>query len=31
MNYAQSAAAIHRIDTSDVTIAGEFHVLNHWR
>ena len=31
MNHAQIAAAIRRLDTSGVTIAGEFHVLNHWR
>jgi len=31
MNHAQIAAAIRRIDTSGVTIAGDFHVLNHWR
>ena len=31
MNHAQIAAAIRRVDTSGVTIAGEFHVLNHWR
>ena len=25
------AHAIRRVDTSGVTIAGGFHVLNHWR
>ena len=29
MNHAQIAAAIRRVDTAGVTIAGEFHVLNH--
>ena len=31
MNHAQIAAAIRRLETSGVTIAGDFHVLNHWR
>jgi hypothetical protein len=31
MNHAQIATAIRRLDISGVTIAGEFHVLNHWR
>jgi len=31
MNHTQIAAAIRRVDTSGVTVAGEFHVLNHWR
>jgi hypothetical protein len=31
MNHAQIAAAIRRLETLRVTIAGEFHVLNHWR
>ncbi|MGB6450233.1 MAG: DUF5615 family PIN-like protein [Steroidobacteraceae bacterium] len=31
MNRARIAAAIRRLETSGVTIAREFHVLNHWR
>jgi predicted nuclease of predicted toxin-antitoxin system len=31
MNHAQIAAAIRRLETLRVTIAGDFHVLNHWR
>jgi hypothetical protein len=31
MNHAQIAAAIRRLETSGVTIAGDFHVLSHWR
>ncbi len=31
MNHAQIAAAIRRLEISGVTIAGDFHVLNHWR
>lgn len=31
MNHAQIALAVRRLETSDVTIAGGFHVLNHWR
>lgn len=31
MNYAQIAGAIRRLETLQVTIAGDFHVLNHWR
>lgn len=31
MNHAQIASAIRRLETSGVTIAGDFHVLNHWR
>jgi len=31
MNHAQIAAAIRRLETSGVTIAGDFHVLNYWR
>ncbi len=31
MNHAQIAAAIRRLELSAVTIAGHFHVLNHWR
>ena len=31
MNHTQIAAAIRRVDTSGLTIAGEFHVLNHCR
>ena len=31
MNHTQIAAAIRRVDTAGVTIAGEFHILNHWR
>lgn len=30
MNHAQIAAAIRRLETSGVTVAGDFHVLNHW-
>ena len=28
MNHAQIAMAIRRLETSSVTIAGDFHVLN---
>jgi predicted nuclease of predicted toxin-antitoxin system len=31
MNYAQIAAAIRRVETSGVTVAGHFQMLNHWR
>jgi predicted nuclease of predicted toxin-antitoxin system len=31
MNYAQIAAAVNRLETSGATIAGQFHILNHWR
>ncbi len=31
MDHAQIAAAIRRLETLRVTIAGDFHVLNHWR
>lgn len=31
MNHSQIAAAIRRLETSGATIAGDFHVLNHWR
>ena len=31
MSHAQVAAAIRRLETSGVTIAGDLHVLNHWR
>ncbi len=31
MNHAQIAAAIRRLETLQVKIAGDFHVLNHWR
>lgn len=31
MNHAQIGAAIRRLETSGVTIAGDFHVLNYWR
>jgi predicted nuclease of predicted toxin-antitoxin system len=31
MSYAQIAAAIRRLETLRATIAGGFHVLNHWR
>jgi hypothetical protein len=31
MNHAQIAVAIRRLETLRVTIAGDFHVLNHWR
>ncbi len=31
MNHAQIAAAIRRLETLRVTIAGDFHILNHWR
>jgi predicted nuclease of predicted toxin-antitoxin system len=31
MNHAQIATAIGQVETSGVTIAGGFHVLNHWR
>jgi predicted nuclease of predicted toxin-antitoxin system len=31
MNHAQIAAAIRRLESSAVNVAGDFHVLNHWR
>jgi predicted nuclease of predicted toxin-antitoxin system len=31
MNHAQIAGAIRQLETLRVTIAGDFHVLNHWR
>lgn len=31
MNHAQIAAAIRKLETVGTTIAGDFHVLNHWR
>jgi hypothetical protein len=31
MNHAQIAAAIRRLESSGVKIAGDFHVLNQWR
>src|SRR5438445_560519 len=31
MSHAQVATAIRGLETSGVTIAGDFHVLNHWR
>lgn len=31
MSHAQIAVAIRRLETSGVTIASGFHVLNHWR
>jgi predicted nuclease of predicted toxin-antitoxin system len=31
MNHAHIAAAIRRLETLRETIAGDFHVLNHWR
>ena len=31
MNHAQIAAAIRRLESSAVTVAADFHVLNHWR
>jgi predicted nuclease of predicted toxin-antitoxin system len=31
MNHAQIAVAVRRLETSGVTIAGDFHVLNRWR
>jgi predicted nuclease of predicted toxin-antitoxin system len=31
MNHGQITVAVRRLETSDVTIAGGFHVLNHWR
>jgi predicted nuclease of predicted toxin-antitoxin system len=31
MNHAQIAAAVRRLETSGATVAGDFHVLNHWR
>ncbi len=31
MNNEQIAAAIRRLETRRVTIAGDFHVLGHWR
>ncbi len=31
MDHAQIAASIRRLESLQVTIAGEFHVLNHWR
>jgi hypothetical protein len=31
IDHAQIAASIRRLESLQVTIAGEFHVLNHWR
>jgi hypothetical protein len=31
MTYPQIAAAILRLETSGMAVAGDFHVLNHWR
>jgi predicted nuclease of predicted toxin-antitoxin system len=31
MSHAQIAVAVHRLETSGVAIAGDFHVLNYWR
>lgn len=31
MNHAQIATSIGRLETSGVRIAGDFHILNHWR
>ena len=31
VSHAQIAVAIRRLEASGVTIAGDFHVLNHWR
>ena len=31
MNHAEIAAAIRRLATLQLPIAGNFHVLNHWR
>lgn len=31
LNHVQVAAAVRRLESSGVTLAGEFHVLNHWR
>ena len=31
MSHTQIALAIRRLETSGVTIAGDFHVLNYWR
>jgi predicted nuclease of predicted toxin-antitoxin system len=31
MNHVQIAAAIRQLETLRLTIAGDFHVLNHWR
>lgn len=31
MSHAQIAAAIRRLEISSVTVARDFHVLNHWR
>lgn len=31
MNHAQISVAIRRLGSSGMTIAGHFHVLNHWR
>ena len=30
MNHLQISAAIRRLETSGVTIAGDFHLLNYW-
>jgi hypothetical protein len=31
MNHAEIAAAIRRLETLQLPVAGNFHVLNHWR
>jgi predicted nuclease of predicted toxin-antitoxin system len=31
MSYVQIAAAAGRLETAGVTIAAQFHILNHWR
>lgn len=31
MSHPEIAGAIRRLETSDVTMAGGFHILNHWR
>jgi predicted nuclease of predicted toxin-antitoxin system len=31
MSHAHVAAAIRQLEASGVAIAGDFHVLNHWR
>lgn len=31
MNHSQIAMAVRRLEISGATIAGGFHVLNHWR
>ena len=31
MSHTQIAAAIQRLEALSVTLAGDFHVLNHWR